>query len=50
MRHPKGWTMQVVRRFKDGETVGELAMAFQETMAAIEGIIRRTMQAQERTS
>jgi hypothetical protein len=51
MRHPKDWTVQVVRRFKDGETVAELAMAFQTLKVSdIEGIIRRAMQAQERAS
>ena len=46
----KDWTRQVVTRFKDGETVADLAEAFNEPMMIIEGIIRRTMQAQERTS
>ena len=46
MTTQKDWTQEIIRRFKNGESVAELAEAFQEPTMIIEGIIRRTMQLQ----
>ena len=47
MNTPKDWTRDIVGRFKDGETVAELAIEFDRTARQIEAIIRLAMQHQE---
>lgn len=42
----KDWTQRVIQRFKDGETVTELAIDFDVPAKDVEGVIRRTMQLQ----
>lgn len=44
---PKDWTNDIIRRFKDGASVTELAIDFDTPAKDIEGIIRRAMQQQE---
>ena len=47
MTKQKDWTRQVVRRFQEGISVEVLCKTFQEPTAVIEGILRRTLQAQD---
>ena len=47
MHKPKDWTRDMVGRFKDGETVAELAIEFDMTARQIEAIIRLALQHQE---
>lgn len=48
MTKPKDWTRDIVRRFKEGASVAELADMFHALrIRDIEGIIRQAMQQQE---